>query len=115
MPKNQWAPTGNRANSESQVEQHDLAFIQALHVMFVSVLAARQLRGQTFSCRAFTDAQRTPLSSASGPHAPPPPRRARFACTTLQYARGHGKGPSWLTYWPSYAHYSGRLTQTQCL
>ena len=57
----------------SQVEQHDLPFIQALHAMFVAILAARKVGTQTLPHGAPASAQRISLPSAGGPHAPPPP------------------------------------------
>ena len=84
-----------------QVEQNGLPFIQALHAMFVAILVARKLRDQ-HAPKLFPTVR--PLARTAYPYhqpvgpMPPPPRRARSACTTPQHAPGHGTHPLWLTY-----------------
>ena len=100
-----------------QVEQHDLPFIQALHAMFVAILAARKLRDQQapkiFPTVRPQARSAYPYHQLVGPM-PPPPKRARYAYTTPPHAPDHGKSPFWQTYWLGCGRYSGRKTQTQC-
>ena len=87
-----------------QVEQHDLPFIQALHAMFVAILAVRKLRDQQAPklfptvCPQARSAH--PYHQLVGPM-PPLPRRARLglrrcACDTGAYASPVSVGS-----WPS--------------
>ena len=100
-----------------QSQQHNLPFIQALHAMFVAILAARKLQDQKapklFPTVRPQGRSAYPYHQLVGPM-PPPPRRARYAYTTPPHAAGHGKSPFWQTYWLGCGRYSGRKTQTQC-
>ena len=60
-----------------EVEQHDLRFIQALHAMFVAILAARKLRDQQapklFPTVRLQARSAYPYHQLVGPMPPPPP------------------------------------------
>ena len=62
-----------------QVEQHDLPFIQALHAIFVAILAARKLRDQQapklFPTVCPQACSANPYHQLVGPIPPPPPAR----------------------------------------